>query len=78
MKIEEQINSKFFQESELAFKNIDECHFSIDLTDNIFNILGKIGIEDEDLACNIDSLMRLASSFFALGTLYYIDQLRKG
>lgn len=77
MTIEEQINSKFLQESEITFKNIDGCHFSVDLTYNICHILEKIGIEDEDLACNIDSLIRLDSSFFAIGTLYYIDQLRK-
>lgn len=78
MTIEEQINKLYFQETEFALENIDVCQFSSDFTSNICDILSKFGIEDEDFASNIDSLMRIASSFFTIGTLYLIDKLRKG
>ena len=78
MTLEEQINKLFSQEQEFALDNIDVCQCASDLTSNICDILAKFGIEDEDVASNIDSLMRIASSFFTLGTLYFIDQLRKG
>lgn len=78
MTVEEQISKLFFQETEFALNNIDECQITSNFTSNIHDILAKFGIEDEDVASNIDSLIRIASSFFTLGTLYFVDQLRKG
>lgn len=78
MTVEEQISKLFCQEKQFSFDNINECQCTDDLTSNICDILAKFGIEDEDFASRIDSLMRIASSFFTIGTLYYIDQLRKG
>lgn len=76
MTTEEQINELYFQEKQFALKNIDECQ--IFDTSNIGEILAKLGVEDENFASKIDCLMRIASSFFTLGTLYFIDELRKG
>ena len=78
MTIGEQINKLYFQETESALNNIDECQITDNFVSNICDVLLKFDIDDEDLGSNIESLMRIASSFFTLGTLYFIDQLRKG
>lgn len=78
MTIEERINKLYLQETKFALNNIDECQITANFVSKICDVLLKFDIDDEDVGSNIESLMRIASSFFTLGTLFFIDQLRKG